>query len=58
MRNQLVDLAITVIVVLLIVWVVARVLPILAVPEPWGSIAAVIVGVIVVVVALRALKSV
>jgi len=56
MRNQLIELAITVIVVLVIVWALVRLLPVLAVPEPWGSVMVVILGAVVVVYALRALK--
>lgn len=37
MRNQVVELAITIIVVLVAVWAVVRLLPVLAVPEPWGE---------------------
>jgi len=57
MRNQIVELGITVIVALVVLWVIARLLPLVAVPEPWGSIVLVVCGAVVVVWALRGLKA-
>jgi protein-S-isoprenylcysteine O-methyltransferase Ste14 len=56
MTNRLIELLITLIIILVLLWVVAQLLPLFPIPQPYGAIVLVIVGAAAVIWALRTLK--